>query len=333
MMRMKWMAVLLFAVGVSVSCWARISSAHWSTSLTQPLYHGVRYTLVLTIVTQAEEEIAQLEIEQMNLRSLSQSTEVKGKQRITCIELEAPQQRTGTIQLPETHAVAQVVTQQQVGFATFRNAYTQSFKIPAYTITFEPLPEVAKALPCGVFELAFSAQPQAIAAGGVTVLTVACRAVEGEVPSTFMPQLDVPQGCKAYPFTVTKQTPSEVVVKAYLVNEKDETIKLALQPMKVFDTRQRAVQAITAPAVLLSALPKAEVKEEELLLSMPGTGKTGMPIRYAPHEKAPILGVYDRAEAYEVLEEMEGWTRISTPDGEGWIERRFLPTRTMEIDE
>ncbi len=328
----RWFVGLFVAFGMSLSCFARISSASWSTSLTQPLYHGVRYTLDLTIVTAAEEEVAQIEIDQMAFRSLSQSTEIRDKQRFTRIIFEAPKQVSGTIEVPEKHAVAQIVTQQQVGFATFRNAYTQSFKIPAYTIVFEPLPEVAKGLPCGVFEVDFSAEPKAISAGGVTVLTVACRALEGEVPGAFLPQLELPAGCRVYPFTVTRRTASEVVAKAYLVNERDETIKVALQPMKIFDTRQRSVQMLSAPAVLLSSLPKAEVKEEELLLTIPGTGKTGMPMRYAPYEKAPILGVYAREEGYEVLEAVDGWARISTSSGEGWIEQRFLLPLTTEIE-
>lgn len=315
---------LCFGLGGMSALQAAISSATWTTSLTQPLYYGVPYTLVLQIKTQADEEIAALEIDQQHIQAIAQSTEVQGEHRLTRIVLEAPPPQEGGIELPEMHASAQLVRQQQRGFAFFRNSYTQNFKIPAYTIQFAPLPEAAKGLPCGAFELSFSAKPKAIKAGGVTILHVSCRAKEGRLPATLPFALEAPKGCKIYPFVYTKQTPTTLEARAYLVREQAETVKIALRPIQVFDTRQRAVTSLTAPAIILSALPEVIPTEEDLLLTLPGTAKTGMPLRYAPQLKAPILGVYERGSHVTLLEEQDTWARVSCDGGEGWIEKRFI---------
>lgn len=322
---------------VALPLFAEVTSAEWSTYPSAPLYVGQSYQLCLTLETRAEEEITNFRLDhpsnQQVLASVeglkavaSHTTEVFEHRRVTKLFFEPTEARTlGTLAVGALRAEVTLTQRVSQGFFTSVHSTSQGVAIPAASFAIETLAPEAQDLAVGRFEAQLVVEPMSVKAGGVVQVMVICEAIEGFLPEDYLPALEVPQGCKLYPGQVLERSEKHISVRFYCVSTAAPSQRIALAPMTYFDTQHRAVRTLVAEACVLKVEPPKTARDEVTLPS----GERVYPLRYAPSEKAPMIGSIpceSDPSSFEVLAQEGQWRCVKVKGQMGWLYLRAEST-------
>lgn len=314
------------AVALAFMPWvagAALTSATWGTEPKSPVYVGQDYELTLTIVTEKDEEITGVNLDQGPKRAAdAQSSEVKGNQRRTVLRWGMAEDAPKLAAIPAGRLIAEVTTVRSFGFMRTASSNQQAVAVPAFSYEAIDLPGPAKGAPVGAFSLRLTADAPTFRTGDVRVLTATLEAREGRVPETFAFALEGEPEGRVYPFRVTARTPRRVEAKAYFVAEAGQNLTLRLAPFQAFDLGPRALREVACPPLTLRWLPEEEAEAAETV-TVGATSAAGLPLRFAPSAGAPTVGVLPEAARDRLnapLERHGDWVRVRGEGGrEGWV--------------
>ncbi len=321
--------ILSFLCGmVATMGWAALESAQWSVSPAAPLYVGQCFEVRLTLVTAPAEEVVSLhlpsgpEAEYTDVRV----EQLEGKRHTTFVweQMSTTAQR---FSFAASTVRAQLQVVQRMGFFTSSQRFDSQAPLSAFSYETVPLPGEAEGLPIGDFKMHLTVSPETYAPGDVVILTASIEARSGRLSEA--PSLTLeghPQG-RLYPFIPTLQTAKRMEARAYYAlpeGGNDET--LTLTPLKVFDLASRQVKPVTCAPLNLT--PRIAAPDDSVVADVTlGETKAEIPLRFAPDERAPIVGMLDRREElgvrHEVLEVYGGWSRLP----QGWVRTAALEAK------
>jgi hypothetical protein len=222
---------------------------------------------------------------------------------------------------------AEVTLTQRVsqGFFTSVHSTSQEVAIPAASFAIETLSPEAQGLAVGRFEAQLMVEPMSVKAGEIVQVMVMCEAIEGFLPEDYLPELKVPQGCKLYPGQVLERSQKHMCVRFYCVSSAALSQRIELVPMTYFDTQHRAVRTLVAEACELNVELQKAPSDEVTLPS----GQRVYPLRYAPSEKAPMIGSIpceSDPSTFEVLAQEGQWRCVRVEGQMGWLYLRAEST-------
>lgn len=298
-------------------------SATWGTEPRSPVYAGQEYALTLTIVTERDEEITGVNLDQGPKRAAdAQSSELKNGLRHTVLRWRMAEDAPKLAAIPEGRLIADVMTVRAFGFMRTATTDRQAVPVPAFSYEVTDLPGEARGAPVGVFSLRLEADAPLFRTGDVRVLTATLEAREGRVPDAFAFALEGEPEGRIYPFRVTSRTPERLEAKAYFVAEAGRDTTLRLAPMRAFDLGRRALAEVRCPPLTLRWAPETEEAADETVAVGEATA-AGIPLRFAPSVGAPTVGVLPEAlrGRTEAPEERHGdWMRVRGEGGrDGWV--------------
>ena len=183
----RLMALSALLMGLSpLTARAALRSATWGTDPKAPVYVGQVYDLTLTLVTEKDEEITGVNLDQgPNRVPDAQSAELRDGLRHTVLRWRQSEDRPKLTAIPKGHLIANVTTVRTFGFMRSATTDQQAVTVPAFSYEATDLPGEAKGAPVGAFTLTLSADAPTFRTGDVRVLTATLEAREGRVPETF----------------------------------------------------------------------------------------------------------------------------------------------------
>lgn len=317
-----WIVCATLALAPRVVC-AALTSATWGTEPQSPVYVGQEYDLTLTLVTEKDEEITGVHLDQGPMHAAdAQSSEVKGDRRHTVLRWRMAEHAPKLAAIPAGRLVAAVTAVRTFGFMRSESTNQQAVPVPAFSYEVTDLPGPAKGAPIGVFALRLAADAPTFRTGDVRVLTATLEAREGRVPETFAFALEGKPEGRVYPFRVTTRTARRLEAKAYFVAEAGRDIALRLAPFEAFDLGPRALAEVQCPPLTLRWRPEEEADSTETV-TVGAASATGLPLRFAPSAGAPTVGVLPEALRERLkapLERHGDWVRVRGEGGrEGWV--------------
>lgn len=322
---MKFFGSCIIALGWVATASAALTSAIWSTDPVGPVYAGQPYELVLTIETGQDEEVSDVRLEQGPGRAPDrQETRLEKGRRFTMLRWKQQELRPKLVTIPEGRLQAAIMHIQTFGFMRTASTRSQMTMIPSFDYEVQALPGEASGLPIGSFELNLTSDASTFIPGEVRVLTARLSAHTGIVPERCDFSLADTTSGELYPFRVVTRTERELIAQAYYVTATDQDIALRLNALKAFDLKTRQVVEVTSPTLLLRATSMEQQAPCDATVTIGGTSSVsqGTPLRFAPTEGAPVIGVLEMP--YHEEATYDGWSRVRTPFGSGWIRSRML---------
>ncbi len=302
---------------------AKITMVTWGVSPASPVYVGQTYDLTLTIETDPNEEIAEYRLTQgPKIPSEKPIVETVNGRRRTIFRWQQVESNVKLVAIPEGELLARVMVVQTFGFARYQTSTTQQVVVPAFSYEVVELPGEARGAPIGNFALSLTADQSSFSPGEVRVLTATLVATEGAIPETMTFALKEEKKGRLYPFRVKSYSTKKLVAEAYYVTEGEQDLTLGLQSFKAFDLVHRQLTTVYCSPLILSFKPEEADATADVPITL-GQGEVrGLPLRYAPTDRAPVIGVLVApVTRYETYEE---WTRVACAEGEGWIRTALL---------
>lgn len=320
----RLMALSALLMGLSpLTARAALRSATWGTDPKAPVYVGQVYDLTLTLVTEKDEEITGVNLDQgPNRVPDAQSAELRDGLRHTVLRWRQSEDRPKLTAIPKGRLIANVTTVRTFGFMRSATTDQQAVSVPAFSYEATDLPGEAKGAPVGAFTLTLTADAPTFRTGDVRVLTATLEAREGRVPETFAFALEgTPKG-RIYPFRVTARKERLLVAQAYFVAEAEHDLTLRLAPFRAFDLGTRALADVRCPPLTLRRTQEEQATTSDTVTVGAASGE-GLPLLFAPAEGAPAVGVLPpalRERMDHPLERRGPWVRVQGEGGrDGWV--------------
>ncbi len=330
-MRHGWIIAVLTALW-TLRLGAELVSAAWNTVPAAPVYVGQPFELVLDVVTDADEEITDLVLDQGPQRvPEAQQVFREGIRRRTRFCWRECAKVSKLTAIPEARLTAQLTTVQTFGFMRSASSQVKQVRVPAFSYEVVPLPAAAKGASVGVFSLRLTADAPDFAAGDVVEVSAVAEAQVGELPETFAFGWQTSPRGRVYPWRIIKRTPRRIEARAWLVPEAAAgELTLRLSPMTVFDVRTRQISTVEAAPLKLRVKPLAEETEVSVAeVALGGSeGGKGLPLRFAPSAAAPVLGALGAP--WRVIGRRRGWVCVESAAGSGWLPERNLKQEGAE---
>ncbi|MEG2414606.1 MAG: hypothetical protein RSB74_01620 [Kiritimatiellia bacterium] len=322
-MKTLFLAICFFAAVGS----AGIQRAVWGTLPPAPVYVGQAYDLTLTIETEAAEEVSGIQLEQGLSRQPDEWFSAKNEkgQRVSTFVWHRCESAAQRISFPATTLIANLTTASQTfGFMQTLSTVQREQKMDAFSYEVQALPAEAKGLPVGDFVMTLGTERTTVAPGEVIVITAIVEARGGNVPKALPFVMDSEGKGRTYPFVEHSRSARSLMAHAYyVVPEERGTVTLTLNAMNVFDVTSRTVLSVMSAPLTLNVQERVETVTEQPQAVTVGAGQ-GLPVRFAPSDQAPLLGVL--GEGWKALESLGDWTRVMIGTQSGWI-------RTLKLGE
>ena len=320
---MKRILAVTAALAARLLC-AGLTSATWGTAPSAPVYAGQDYDLTLTLITEQDEEVSGLKSEQgPQTNPDAQSHLIRDGKRITTLRWHQNAARPKLVALPAGRLFVSLSTVKTFGFGRTVFTDTADGTIPAFSYDVVALPPEAEGAALGRFVYTLRSDAPTFASGDIRRITAELRAIEGRIPETLTLALEPPTTGRLYDFEVTR-TPKQLTATAYYVTDGAAPITLKAKPINIFDLATRTRKPLNARPLTLMWVPETAAAEEEPTEITLGEGETGLPLRFAPRDTAPVIGVLPNAHREAALaaplERYEGWMRVRAANGaSGWL--------------